>query len=117
MAVNPSQIGFLGESSTFPITGYPFGPGGYGGRLGARRLCSTARAIPTATTTTAGRTNPSGMDMVDSGEQGDRLRPRWPRSAAFKTPGLNGSVRGSDPGIAGRPSATPDNHGVERIYE
>ena len=107
ITANPSQIGFFGESSMFPIMGYSFGPGGYGGRLGARRLRSTARAIPTATTTTAGRTNPSGIDMVDSGEQGGSLRPRWPRPAAFKIPGLNGLVRGSDPRIAGRASATP----------
>jgi len=101
MAINPSQIGFFGESSMFPMTGYPFGPGGYGGRLGAHRLRNTARAIPTVTTTTAGRTNPSSIDMVDSDKQGGRLRPRWPsRSAAFKIPGLNGFVRGSDLGTA-----------------
>ena len=50
--------------------GYPFGPGGYGGRLGAHRLRKTARAIPTATTAAAGRTYFSGMDMVDNGKEG-----------------------------------------------
>ena len=89
-------MGFFGKSSTFPITGYPFGPGGYGGRLGAHRLRNTARAIAVATTTTTGPKHFSNMDMADSGREGDRWRLWGFRSAVFKIPGFNGLVSISD---------------------
>jgi len=71
-------MGFFGKSNTFPITGYPFGPGGYGVvRLEANRLRNTARATTVATTAKAGPTNFSDIDIGGSGERGtvgDSLR-------------------------------------------
>ena len=56
----------------FPIIGYPFGPGGYGGVFEVHRLRKTTRAIAIATTAEAGPVYFS--DMMDCGKQGVNLR-------------------------------------------
>ena len=68
---NPSQGVPFGKSNTFPIIGYPFGPGGYGERLGPRCLSSRARIIAATTTAKAEPTNFSGNGMVGGCEPGD----------------------------------------------
>jgi len=64
-------MGFFGKSNTFPMIGYPFGPGGYEVvRLKVHCLRNTARVTTVATTASAGPTYFSDMDMGGGGERG-----------------------------------------------
>lgn len=75
--MNPSQIGLSGKSNTFPIIGYPLGPGGYATYLDVHFFLIRESAISVPTTT---RVVPAYFSNADMVVKGDTRAARDPES-------------------------------------